>query len=96
LLCDRTSAITVAKNPVLHSKSKHIDVHFHFLKDHYKKGDIDICHVDTHRQLVDILTKPLISPLLHIWKGSWVCVPLFRKRNPLFFVLYCNTLNLGL
>jgi hypothetical protein len=32
---------------------------FHFLCDHYEKGDIDICHVDIHKQLADILTKPL-------------------------------------
>jgi hypothetical protein len=49
LLCDSTSAICVARNPVLHSKTKHIDVRFYFLRDYYEKGDIDLCHVDTHR-----------------------------------------------
>jgi hypothetical protein len=47
LFCDSTSAISIAKNPVLHSKNKHIDVHFHFLCDHYEKGDIDLQHIDT-------------------------------------------------
>jgi hypothetical protein len=47
LLCDSTSAISVAKNPVLHSKTKHRDIRFHFKRDHYEKGDIDLCHVDT-------------------------------------------------
>jgi hypothetical protein len=59
LLCDSTSAIIDAKNPVLHSKTNHIDVRFHFLRDHYEKREIDLCHIDTHRQLADILTKPL-------------------------------------
>jgi hypothetical protein len=59
LLCDSMSAISVAKNLVLHSKTKHIDVRFHFLHDHYEKGDIDLRHIDTHLQLADILTKPL-------------------------------------
>ena len=59
LLCDSTSAISVAKNPVLHSKTKHIDVRYHFLRDHQEKGDIELCHVDTQNQLADILTKPL-------------------------------------
>ncbi|WVZ54243.1 hypothetical protein U9M48_005068 [Paspalum notatum var. saurae] len=45
LLVDSTSAICVAKNPVLHSRTKHIDVRFHFLRDHYGKGDIDLVHV---------------------------------------------------
>jgi hypothetical protein len=47
LLCDSTSAISVAKNLVQHSKTKHIDVCFHFLRDHFEKGDIDLHHVDT-------------------------------------------------
>ncbi|WVZ52121.1 hypothetical protein U9M48_003211 [Paspalum notatum var. saurae] len=59
LLVDSTSAISVAKNPVLHSRTKHIDVRFHFLRDHYEKGDIDLVHVAFENQLADILTKPL-------------------------------------
>ncbi|WVZ70398.1 LOW QUALITY PROTEIN: hypothetical protein U9M48_019069 [Paspalum notatum var. saurae] len=46
LLVDSTSRNFVAKNPVLHSKTKHIDVRFHFLRDHYEKGDIDLVHVE--------------------------------------------------
>ncbi|WVZ49113.1 LOW QUALITY PROTEIN: hypothetical protein U9M48_000494 [Paspalum notatum var. saurae] len=38
LLVDSTSAISLAKNPVLHSRTKHIDVRFYFLRDHYEKG----------------------------------------------------------
>ncbi|WVZ94031.1 LOW QUALITY PROTEIN: hypothetical protein U9M48_039974 [Paspalum notatum var. saurae] len=59
LLVDLTSAISVAKNPVLHSKTKHIDVRFHFLRDHYEKGDINLVHVVSANQLADIFTKPL-------------------------------------
>ncbi|WVZ75748.1 hypothetical protein U9M48_023781 [Paspalum notatum var. saurae] len=59
LLVDSTSAISVAKNPVLHSRTKHIDVKFHFLRDHYEKGDIDLIHVVSANQLADIFTKPL-------------------------------------
>ncbi|KAJ1256479.1 hypothetical protein BS78_K014500 [Paspalum vaginatum] len=47
LLVDSTSAISVARNPVLHSRIKHIDVRFYFLRDHYEKGDIDLIHVET-------------------------------------------------
>ncbi|WVZ80261.1 hypothetical protein U9M48_027753 [Paspalum notatum var. saurae] len=59
LLVDSTSAISVAKNPVLHSRTKHIDVKFHFLRDHNEKGDKDLVHVVSENQLVDIFTKPL-------------------------------------
>ncbi|WVZ89298.1 hypothetical protein U9M48_035721 [Paspalum notatum var. saurae] len=47
------------KNPVLHSRTKHIDVRFHFLRDHYEKGDIELIHVVSANQLADIFTKPL-------------------------------------
>ncbi|WVZ63326.1 hypothetical protein U9M48_012967 [Paspalum notatum var. saurae] len=47
------------KNPVLQSRTKHIDVRFHFLRDHCEKGDIDLVHVASENQLADIFTKPL-------------------------------------
>jgi hypothetical protein len=58
-MCDSTSAISVAKNPVLHSRTKHIEVRYHFLRDNVEKGNIDLIHVPTEKQLADILTKPL-------------------------------------
>jgi len=59
LLCDNESAIKLANNPVSHSRTKHIDVRHHFLRDHEAKGDIEIRHVSTEKQLADIFTKPL-------------------------------------
>jgi hypothetical protein len=47
LLCDNESAIHLADNPVEHSRTKHIDIRHHFLKDHQQKGDIDIYHIST-------------------------------------------------
>jgi hypothetical protein len=58
-MCDSTSAISVAKTPMLHSKTKHIEVRYHFLRDIVEKGNIDLIHVPTVKQLADILTKPL-------------------------------------
>jgi hypothetical protein len=59
LLCDNESAICMADNPVEHSRTKHIDIRYHFLRDHQQKGDIEIAYVSTHNQLADIFTKPL-------------------------------------
>ncbi len=59
LLCDNESAIKIAYNPCEHSRTKHIDIRHHFLRDHAIKGDIIISHVRTNEQLVDIFTKPL-------------------------------------
>jgi hypothetical protein len=44
---------------VLHSRTKHIEVRYHFLRDNAEKGNIDLIHVPTEKQLADILTKPL-------------------------------------
>jgi hypothetical protein len=59
LLCDNKSAIKLANNPVSHSRTKHIDICHHFLRDHETKGDIIIHHVSIEKQLADIFTKPL-------------------------------------
>jgi hypothetical protein len=59
LLCDNESAIKIASNPCEHSRTKHIDIWNHFLRDHAIKDDIVISHVGTNDQLADIFTKPL-------------------------------------
>jgi hypothetical protein len=59
LLCDNESAIRLADNPIEHSRTKHIDIRHHFLRDHQQRGDIDIYHISTENQLADIFTKPL-------------------------------------
>jgi hypothetical protein len=46
-------------NPVEYSRTKHIDIWHHFLRDHQQKGDIDVCHISIDHQLADIFTKPL-------------------------------------
>jgi hypothetical protein len=58
LLCDNESAVKIANNPIQHSRTKHIDIHHHFLRDHVAKGDI-ILGVRSEDQLADIFTKPL-------------------------------------
>jgi hypothetical protein len=59
LLCDNECAIKLANNLVSHSRTKHIDIRHHFLRDHEAKRDIKIHHVSTEKQLADIFTKPL-------------------------------------
>ncbi|XP_074283797.1 uncharacterized protein LOC141608335 [Silene latifolia] len=59
ILCDNTSAINISKNPVQHSKTKHIDIRHHFLRDNVEKGNISLKFCKTEDQLSDIFTKPL-------------------------------------
>ena len=57
--CDNTSAINLSKNPIQHSRTKHIEIRHHFLIDHVQKGDVVIKFVSTENQLADIFTKSL-------------------------------------
>ena len=59
LYCDNTSAINLTKNQIQHSKTKHIEIRHHFIRDHIQKGDIKIMFVKTENQLADLFTKPL-------------------------------------
>ncbi|GKE88428.1 hypothetical protein Tco_1565903 [Tanacetum coccineum] len=63
---DNTSAIAISNNPVLHSRTKHIDIRYQFIRDHILKGDIELHFVPTQYQLVDIFTKPLDEPTFKI------------------------------
>ena len=56
--CDNPSAINLSKNPILHSRVKHIDIRHHFLCDHMQKCDIMLEFVCTNDQLADIFTIP--------------------------------------
>ncbi|GJV91813.1 hypothetical protein Tco_1539626 [Tanacetum coccineum] len=59
---DNTSAIAISNNLVLHSRIKHIDIRYHFIRDHVLKGDIELHFILTQYQLADIFTKPLDEP----------------------------------
>ena len=59
IYCDNTSAINISKNPVMHSRTKHIDVRHHFLRDNVSKGNIELIYISTEKQRADIFTKPL-------------------------------------
>ncbi|GJT63688.1 retrovirus-related pol polyprotein from transposon TNT 1-94 [Tanacetum coccineum] len=59
---DNTSAIAISNNPVLHSRTKHIDIRYHFIRDHILKGDIELHFILTEYQLANIFTKPLDEP----------------------------------
>ena len=57
--CDNTSPISLTKNPIQHSRTKHIEIRHHFIRDHVQKCDVDIEFVSIELQLADIFTKPL-------------------------------------
>nr|GEV63797.1 copia protein [Tanacetum cinerariifolium] len=59
IYCDSKSTIAISCNPVQHSRTKHIAVRYHFIKEHVEKGTIELYFVNTDYQLADIFTKAL-------------------------------------
>lgn len=57
--CDNSSAIKLSKNPVMHGRTKHIDVRFHFLRNLTKDGTVELEYCSSEEQLADLMTKPL-------------------------------------
>jgi hypothetical protein len=59
LYIDNKSALALAKNPVLHDHSKHIDIRFHYIQDCINNGVLETDFIRTNDLLADLLTKPL-------------------------------------
>ncbi|GKC93586.1 hypothetical protein Tco_1159028 [Tanacetum coccineum] len=59
IMCDNKGAIDLSKNPMQHSRTKHIEIRHHFLRDNVQKGHISIEKVPSVDNIADILTKPL-------------------------------------
>ena len=56
---DNTSVINISKNPVMHSKTKHIAIKYHFVRELVQDKEIRLEYVHIKEQIVDISTKPL-------------------------------------
>ncbi|PNX99239.1 gag-pol polyprotein, partial [Trifolium pratense] len=59
LFSDNISAINISKNPVQHSRTKHIDIRHHFIRELVEDKIVNLEHIATEKQLADIFTKPL-------------------------------------
>jgi hypothetical protein len=59
IYCDNLSSILLVNNLVYHVKKKHIEVHYHFIRKKVLAKEIDLIHVSTEDQVVDIFTKAL-------------------------------------
>ncbi|GJY34684.1 hypothetical protein Tco_0419153 [Tanacetum coccineum] len=59
MYCDSQEAIAISCHPVQHSRTKHIDVRYHFIKEHVEKGIVELFFVRTEYQLADLFMKAL-------------------------------------
>ncbi|CAL2270482.1 unnamed protein product [Prunus armeniaca] len=64
LHCDNLSALALSSNPIFHSRIKHLDTDFHFVRERVQRGDIHVQYVPTQEQVADVLTKGLYNPVL--------------------------------
>ena len=63
LLCDNQSTQTIANTDSISSRTKHIDVRHHFIREHINNGSFSTLWISTHNMIADIFTKPLLSTL---------------------------------
>ena len=61
--CDSTLALAYAKDAKYHRKSKHIDIHHHYIQDMLAQGKVILKHISTRDMMVDPLTKPIARDL---------------------------------
>ena len=70
LYCDNMSSIKLSSNPVFHARAKHIEVHYHFIREKVIAGEIDLQHVSTTMQVADIFTKSLGTEKFQQFRNS--------------------------
>ena len=70
LFCDNEAASSLIVNSQFHHRSKHIDTHFHYVRDVFKNGHIKIISIPTKKQLADLFTKPLAQYDFNNFKHS--------------------------
>ena len=68
IFCDKLSTIAMTKkNPIHHSRTRHIDIRHHFIREHVTRGEIKMEHCSTEEQVVDLFTKSLPLEVLQIF-----------------------------
>ena len=78
LYYDNLSAINISKNPIQHSRTKHIDIRHHFFRDLVEEKIVTLEHVATEEQLADIFTKPLDVKQIEKLRSK-MCICLHEK-----------------
>lgn len=78
LLIDNQSAIALVKNGEFHERTKHIGIRYHFIRERYEDGEIELEYCPTGDQVADALTKPLSREKLETFVGAMGVIPYVR------------------
>lgn len=73
LYCDNISAVYLTENPVLHGRTKHVELDVHFVREKVAIGEVRVRHVPTRQQIADIMTKGLPTALFEDFRSS-LCI----------------------
>ena len=76
LYCDNTSAINISKNPVMHAKTKHIAIKYHYVRELVEDKEVKMEYINTKEQIADIFTKPLAKDAFLYLRGKLGVTPL--------------------
>ena len=80
IFCDNTSAIDISKNPVMHTKTKHIVIKYHFMRELVQDKEVSLEYVNTKEQIIDIFTKPLPKDEFLYLRGKLGVIPLSKAH----------------
>nr|GEY84921.1 retrovirus-related Pol polyprotein from transposon TNT 1-94 [Tanacetum cinerariifolium] len=91
MYCDSKAAIAISCNPVQHSRTKHIDVRCHFIKEKVKKGIVELFFVGTEYQLADLFTKALpverpvsaVVPKISVTRPRYTHQVITKSKSPI-------------
>ena len=76
LYCDNTSAINISKNPMMHAKTKHIAIKYHYVRELVEDKQVKLEYIHTKEQTIDIFTKPLTKDAYEYLRGKLGVIPL--------------------
>ena len=76
IYCDNTSAINKSKNLVMHTKTKHIAIKYHYLRELVQDKEVKVEYIYTKEKIADIFTKPLPKDAHEYLRGKLGVIPL--------------------
>ena len=78
LYCDNTSSINISKNHVMHAKTKHIAIKYHYVRELVEEQQVKMEYVNSKEQIANIFTKPLPKYVFEYLRGKLGVLPLSK------------------